>query len=68
LAPQQPEDGAQKISTFLKEQNVLGKGIKLDVNDNEAILKTVDGIIKEHGDISILVNNAGITKDMLSCA
>jgi len=59
------EDGAQKISTFLKEQNVLGKGIKLDVNDNEAILKTVDGIIKEHGDISILVNNAGITKDML---
>jgi 3-oxoacyl-[acyl-carrier protein] reductase len=59
------EDSAQKISTFLKEQNVLGKGIKLDVNDNEAILKTVDGIIEEHGDISILVNNAGITKDML---
>ena len=59
------EDGAQKISTFLKEQNILGKGVKLDVNDNEAILQTVDGIIKEHGDISILVNNAGITKDML---
>ena len=59
------EDGAQKISAFLKEQNIAGKGIKLDVNDNEAILKTVDDIIKEYGDISILVNNAGITKDML---
>jgi 3-oxoacyl-[acyl-carrier protein] reductase len=53
------EDGAQKISVFLKEQNIAGKGIKLDVNDNEAILKTVDDIIKEYGDISILVNNAG---------
>ena len=29
------EDGAQKISTFLKEQNILGKGIKLDVNNND---------------------------------
>ena len=53
------------LESFLKEQNILGKGIKLDVNDNEAILQTVDGIIKEHGDISILVNNAGITKDNL---
>ena len=33
------EEGAQKISAFLKEQNILGKGIKLDVNDNEAILQ-----------------------------
>ena len=59
------EEGAQKISAFLKEQNIAGKGIMLDVNDNEAILKTVDNIIKDHGDISILVNNAGITKDGL---
>ncbi len=59
------EEGAQKISTFLKAQNILGKGIKLNVNDNAAILQMVDTITKEHGDISILVNNAGITKDML---
>ena len=27
------EDGAQKISTFLKEQNVLGKGTKYSLFD-----------------------------------
>ena len=32
------EDGAQKISTFLKEQNVLGKGIKLDVFSNAGVI------------------------------
>jgi 3-oxoacyl-[acyl-carrier protein] reductase len=59
------EDGAQKISTFFKEQNIVGKGIKLNVNDNEAMLQIIETISKEYGDISILVNNAGITKDML---
>ena len=62
------EEGAQKISAFLKEQNILGKGIKLDVNDNEAILQTVDSIIKDHGDISILVIMLALPKICYSCA
>ena len=57
----------QSIALSLGKQKayVIGTATTLDVNNNEAILQTLDGIIKEHGDISILVNNAGITKDML---
>ena len=59
------DEGAKKITDYFKEHRIQGKGIQLNVNDNEAILATVDAIINEHGDISILVNNAGINKDML---
>ena len=42
-----------------------GHGRKLDVNDAGAIDALVDDIAKEFGAISILVNNAGITRDNL---
>ena len=42
-----------------------GHGRKLDVNDAGAIELLVDGIAKESGPVSILVNNAGITRDNL---
>jgi 3-oxoacyl-[acyl-carrier protein] reductase len=57
--------GAEQITKALTEAKANGAGMVLDVNDAtqiEAVLKNITG---HYGDISILVNNAGITKDML---
>lgn len=59
------EGGAQIISGYLKEAGLKGAGMTLNVNDAaqiESVLKTVQG---EFGDIAILVNNAGVTRDNL---
>jgi 3-oxoacyl-[acyl-carrier protein] reductase len=42
------------------------KGIKLDVTDGAGVDAAVDAIVKEHGALHVVVNNAGITRDMLS--
>ena len=42
-----------------------GHGRKLDVVDSAAVEALIDGIAKEFGSVSILVNNAGITRDNL---
>ena len=42
------------------------RGIRLDVNDGAGIDAAIDAIVKELGGIHVLVNNAGITRDMLS--
>ena len=60
------EDGAEKISAYLAEAGVKGKGIALNVTDTaqtDAVLAT---IAKEFGAITILANNAGITRDNLA--
>ena len=41
-------------------------GAKLDVNDVVAAQALIDSIVKEHGALQVLVNNAGITRDMLA--
>src|ERR1041384_2103693 len=41
-------------------------GLKLDVTDGPALDAAIDGIVKQHGGLHVLVNNAGITRDMLS--
>lgn len=41
-------------------------GIVLNVTDGESCQNAVDAIVKEHGALHILVNNAGITRDMLA--
>jgi len=56
--------GAQAITEALSGQG--GKGIALNVNDAPALDAAIDGIVKEHGALHILVNNAGITRDTLA--
>ena len=59
------EEGAQIIGKYLKEAGVNGTGATLNVNNAvqmESVLKVVN---EEFGDIAILVNNAGITRDNL---
>jgi 3-oxoacyl-[acyl-carrier protein] reductase len=42
------------------------RGLCLNVNDGPALDAAIDAIVKEHGALHVLVNNAGITRDMLS--
>jgi 3-oxoacyl-[acyl-carrier protein] reductase len=41
-------------------------GVVLNVTDGAAVDALVDSIVKEHGGLHILVNNAGITRDTLA--
>jgi 3-oxoacyl-[acyl-carrier protein] reductase len=43
-----------------------GEGLVLNVNDGAALEAAVDAIVKQHGALHILVNNAGITRDGLA--
>ena len=59
------EDGAQIISNYLKEAGVNGRGATLNVNNASHMESVLKAVHEEFGDISILVNNAGITRDNL---
>ena len=59
-------EGADKISAYLAEAGLSGKGIVLEVCDAEQLNNTLSTIAKEFGAITILVNNAGITRDNLT--
>ena len=59
------ENGAENITNYLNENNIKGKGLVLNVTDQESITATVKQITDEFGTPSILVNNAGITRDNL---
>ena len=60
------EAGAQSIGEGLVQAGVSGRGVALDVNDAGACEAVVDALVKEFGAVSILVNNAGITRDNLA--
>ena len=57
------ESGADNISKVFAEKNISGKGMKLNVTDNEQISDLVKTVNEDFGSIDILVNNAGITRD-----
>jgi len=59
------ESGAQSITHYMGEAGVSGRGLVLDVNDVAAIEAALAVIRSEFGEIAILVNNAGITRDNL---
>ncbi len=56
------DNGAGSISAYLGEH---GKGLKLDVADPESIACLMKMINDEYGAPTVLVNNAGITRDNL---
>ena len=57
------ETGADNISKVFADKKISGKGIKLNVTDNEQIASLVKSVNEEFGPIDILINNAGITRD-----
>ena len=59
------EKGAESISANLKQAGINGEGRVLDVNDVDAVAELIGDIGKQYAAPSILVNNAGITRDNL---
>ena len=57
------ESGAQAIGERLAPSGGFGR--VLNVTDGAAVEALIDEIGKDHGGVSILVNNAGITRDQL---
>jgi 3-oxoacyl-[acyl-carrier protein] reductase len=69
IAAQLIKDGAKVVGTSTSEagaSKVPGIGMVLDVRDSTRVDGFLDEIQKQHGDIAILVNNAGITRDNLA--
>lgn len=59
------EAGAETISTFLQEAGITGSGMVLNVTDADSIEAVVSETETKFGAPTILVNNAGITRDNL---
>ena len=59
------DEGGARISAALSAFSGC-RGANLDVNDASAAEALIDSIIKEHGALHVLVNNAGITRDTLA--
>ena len=57
------DQGAEAISAYMHEANISGRGAKLNVTDAENIDTVLKELTTEFGAPSILVNNAGITRD-----
>lgn len=57
------ESGAEKISVYLSEAGIEGKGYCLNVTDTDSIQTFCKAITEEYNAPEILVNNAGITRD-----
>ena len=59
------EAGARAISDALIAHPGC-RGIVLDVNDANGVDAAIESVVKEHGGLQVVVNNAGITRDTLS--
>ncbi len=59
-------EGAEKISAYLAEAGIKGSGVTLNVCDAVQTDTVLSDLAKEFGPITILVNNAGITRDNLA--
>lgn len=59
------ESGANSISDYFKEAGINGVGKVLNVTETDSIDVLIKDITTEFGAITILVNNAGITRDNL---
>jgi len=59
------QSGADNITASLQQAGVKGIGLALDVNNAEQVESVLKEISEKFGVISVLVNNAGVTRDTL---
>ncbi len=59
------ENGAQEIGAYLDVAGIKGCGMALNVNDSAQLEQVLGEIRKRYGEVLVLVNNAGITRDNL---
>ncbi len=57
------EAGAAKITQRFKDDNIAGVGMVLNVTSIDSVTEVIKAITEQFGAPTILVNNAGITKD-----
>ena len=58
-------EGASAITARLRQAGHSGEGYMLDVTQDESVEQVTSGLRERYGAVSILVNNAGITRDNL---
>lgn len=58
-------EGAARISDYLAKAGIEGMGVAMDVNQPEQVSQALAAIAERYGSVTILVNNAGITRDTL---
>jgi 3-oxoacyl-[acyl-carrier protein] reductase len=59
------DKGADAISVKLKDNNIVGQGLTLNVTNNDQISEVISTITDNYGSVDVLINNAGITRDNL---
>ncbi|MHB1676529.1 MAG: 3-oxoacyl-ACP reductase FabG [Sulfuriferula sp.] len=59
------DKGATAITDYLQQAGITGIGLVMDVTSADSVAAAIATIQKNHGEIEILVNNAGIAKDDL---
>lgn len=57
--------GAAAISETLAAAGIRGRGLRLDVSNDAAVDQAISDIAANEGAVTLLVNNAGITRDGL---
>ncbi|WP_295877606.1 3-oxoacyl-ACP reductase FabG [uncultured Zhongshania sp.] len=57
------EGGAEAITAHFKDAGIEGVGMMLNVSDSASVESVVKSINEQFGAPSVLINNAGITKD-----
>lgn len=58
-------NGADAITSILKNNKINGQGMELNVANNNQIKDVMGKIVEKYGSVDILINNAGITRDNL---
>jgi 3-oxoacyl-[acyl-carrier protein] reductase len=59
------EQGAEAITRRLADAGIKGEGMQLDVSEEASVDAMIKAASDKYGPITILVNNAGITRDNL---
>jgi 3-oxoacyl-[acyl-carrier protein] reductase len=57
------DTGAEAISAYLAEEGNIGRGITLNVSDQDSVTTAIKAISEQFQFPLVLVNNAGITRD-----
>ena len=57
--------GAEAITERFSQEGITGSGKVLDVTDGQSVITLVKAISDEYGAPTVLINNAGVTRDNL---
>jgi 3-oxoacyl-[acyl-carrier protein] reductase len=60
-----PEEDAGPTLEAIRAAGAEAAFYRFDVADSAAVQENIDAMVKEHGRLDVLVNNAGITRDSL---